>query len=552
MATGQGDGTNTASIGMRMSSGLVNASQDEEPRRLELPPETADAEMMPKDPEGTCFSCKTFVAYAGPGWLMSLAYLDPGNLESDLQSGAYTGYNLIWVLFLCTGAGLILQVLAARLGTVTGLNLAQNCRAGYSRKTSLTIWVMTELAIIGSDMQEVVGSAIALKTLFGWPLWVGTLFTGCDTFTFMAIHYFGKRVLELFIFTLVMLMMVCFFTNFAFMPPPFSDLISGFAFSCPDYAALQLVGTVGAVIMPHNIYLHSALVQSRVVNREDRTHIRQANKYNLVDASFALFISFFVNAALLASFANGFFVKDCAVRAGGPFACVPSPSGDACSGNVCDCTTAEGIKGTCGEIGLDQGGESLVLLLKNNGRLGEQLFALGVLAAGQASTMTGTFAGQYVMEGFLDLKVPIWLRTLFTRTIALGPAVVIAFLTSENANLNNTVSQWLNILQSVQLPFALLPVLHFTSDPTIMGAFVLKKRWQVICWLLALTVISVNIYLVIDKLKDAPAWAWILACAFFLAYLSFIFVIIRSDLKTFGRALRRLCAGSGSSRDSSF
>jgi len=485
--------------------------------------------MMPKDPPGVAFSLKTFMVYAGPGWLMSLAYLDPGNLESDLQSGAYTGYNLIWVLFMCTLAGLVLQVLAARLGTVTGRNLAQNCRAGYSRRTSLTIWVMTEVAIIGSDIQEVVGSAIALKTLFGWPLWLGSLFTGLDTFTFMAMHYFGKRILECFIFALVMMMMVCFFTNFSLSPPPMMDLVSGFEFGCPSYAALQLVGTVGAVIMPHNIYLHSALVQSRTVDRQDAVHMRQANKYNLLDSAMALFISFLINAALLASFANGFFFKDCANAANGPLACVP---GAVCTGSDCSsCISGEGLHGFCGEIGLAEGGDSLLVLLGKNGRLGEKLFALGVLAAGQASTMTGTFAGQYVMEGFLELKVPMWLRTLITRSLALGPAVLVALATADHPNLNNTVSQWLNILQSVQLPFALLPVLHFCSDSEVMGQFALKRRWQALCWGLAATVIGVNVYLVVDRVVGSPWWAWLLAAIFFVAYAAFISVIIRSDLK---------------------
>jgi len=489
----------------------------------------ASGEMMPKDPPGVGFSCKTFLIYAGPGWLMSLAYLDPGNLESDLQSGAYTGYSLIWVLFMCTLAGLVLQVLAARLGTVTGRNLAQNCRAGYSRRTSLTIWVMTEVAIIGSDMQEVVGSAIALKTLFGWPLWLGSLFTGLDTFTFMAMHYFGKRILEFFIFALVMMMMVCFFTNFSLSPPPLMDLLCGFEFGCPSYAALQLVGTVGAVIMPHNIYLHSALVQSRTVDRQDEVHVRQANKYNLLDSAMALFISFLINAALLASFANGFFFEDCANAADGPLACVP---GAACTGSDCTpCISGAGLHGFCGEIGLDQGGDSLLVLLGKNGRLGEKLFALGVLAAGQASTMTGTFAGQYVMEGFLEWKVPMWVRTLITRSFALGPAVAVALATADQPNLNNTVNQWLNILQSVQLPFALLPVLHFCSDREVMGQFALRRRWQALCWALAATVIGVNVYLVVDRVVGSPWWAWVLAAIFFVAYGAFISVIIRSDLK---------------------
>jgi len=180
---------------------------------------------------------------------------------------------------------------------------------------------------------------------------------------------------------------------------------------------------------------------------------------------------------------------------------------------------------------LDQGGDSLLVLLGRNGRLGEKLFALGVLAAGQASTMTGTFAGQYVMEGFLEWKVPMWVRTLITRSFALGPAVAVALATADQPNLNNTVNQWLNILQSVQLPFALLPVLHFCSDREVMGQFALRRRWQALCWALAATVIGVNVYLVVDRVVGSPWWAWVLAAIFFVAYGAFISVIIRSDLK---------------------
>merc|ERR1719191_1673157 len=254
--------------------------------------EDKDVEMMPCDPAETTFSFKTFMAYAGPGWLMSLAYLDPGNLESDLQNGAYTGYSLIWVLFLCTIAGLILQVLAARLAAVTGLNLAQACRKHYSKTTSRILWVMTEMAIIGSDIQEVVGSAIALKILFGWPLVVGSIVTGVDTFTFLLIHYFGKRLLEFLIFTLIMMMMVCFFLNFFIAPSPAPEFFGGFVPSCPYYAIGQLVGTVGAVIMPHNIYLYGGLVQSRGLDRTSEVHLHQGNKYNFVDATVALGFSF--------------------------------------------------------------------------------------------------------------------------------------------------------------------------------------------------------------------------------------------------------------------
>lgn len=491
-----------------------------------------EVEMMPKDLDSTWFSWRTFLLYSGSGWLMSLAYLDPGNLESDLQSGAKTGYSLLWVLLVCTVMGLMLQALAARLGIVTGRNLAQTCRREYSRTTSRTIWVMTEIAIIGADVQEVLGSAIAFRTLFGWPLWVGSLVTGLDTFTFLLIHYLGKRLLEFFIFLLIVFMMVCFFINWFIQMPPIGAMLKGFVPTCPSFAVLQLVGTIGAVIMPHNIYLHSALVQSRGVNRRDQVHVQQANKYMLADSALALALSFFINAALLTSFAGGFFAEECAAGGGDPLACVP---GAVCEGPGCTtCRTGQGQLGVCSDIGLEGAGDALQSLFGSRGSMARNVFALGVLAAGQASTMTGTFAGQFVMEGFLEWTVPIWIRTLITRSIALGPAIVVALLTSSTPGLNNTVSEWLNILQAVQLPFALLPVLHFTSDRSIMGdRFVLKRRWRVVCWALAFVVIGTNFYLVSNKLVGSPWWAWSLALVGFGLYLGFISVIIRSDLRQF-------------------
>ncbi|CAE7548921.1 nramp1 [Symbiodinium natans] len=476
---------------------------------------------------------RTFAAYVGPGWLMSLAYLDPGNLESDLQSGAFTGHSLLWVLLLCTVAGLILQILAARLAVVTGRDLAQTCRLGYPLPLSRLLWVMTELAIIGADIQEVVGTGIALQVLFGWPLWVGSLATGVDTFTFLLIHYLGKRFLEVFILVLISLLLVCYLVNFFFMPPSPAEFFHGFLFKCSDYAVLQLVGTVGAVIMPHNLYLHSGICKQRTADRKDVEHVRQANKYTAVDSSIALLISFLINAALVSTFATGFFSEDCAQADDGPLACMPSTGyGDSCSGGDCSaCRTKAGSAGFCGEIGLAEAGNSLRRVFGGNGEVGRTMFALGLLAAGQASTMTGTMAGQYVMEGFLDWRIPIWLRTLITRLISLGPAVAVAVLTSSSPNLNNRVDQWINVLQSVQLPFALLPVLHFNSDQSLMGEFVLACRYQVLCWLLAVVVISVNVYLVAQFMQGGSLLMQGLMLLFFIVYGALITFTISADLK---------------------
>ncbi|CAE7896222.1 nramp1 [Symbiodinium microadriaticum] len=523
-----------------------------------------EPELMPKDPARVRFSWRTFAAYVGPGWLMSLAYLDPGNLESDLQSGAYTGHSLLWVLLLCTVAGLILQVLAARLAVVTGRDLAQTCRLEYPRQLSRLLWIMTELAIIGADIQEVVGTGIALRVLFGWPLWaawkqectkweqliiaeVGSLATGVDTFTFLLIHQLGKRFLELFILILISLLLTCYLVNLFLMPPSAEQFLRGFNFHCEDYAGLQLVGSVGAMIMPHNLYLHSGICKQRTANRKDVEHVRQANKYTAVDSSIALVITFLINAALMSTFATGFFSRECALAENGPLACLPSRGSSGCLGGDCSsCTTGAGSAGYCGEIGLAEAGDSLRRLFGGRGEMGRSMFALGLLAAGQASTMTGTIAGQCVMEGFLDWRIPLWLRTLVTRLISLGPAVAVAVLTSSSPNLNNRVNQWINVLQSVQLPFALVPVLHFNSDKALMGEFVLKKHFQVFCWLLAMLVISVNVYLVAQNMQGGSLLLQALTMLFFAIYGSLILFTMSADLKRVYNALVRLGTRSSS------
>lgn len=501
--------------------------------------EDEDAEMMPKDEAGVCFSWKSFAAYAGPGWLMSLAYLDPGNLESDLQSGAFTGYSLLWVLLLCTIAGLILQILSARLAMVTGRDLAETCRVEYPRPLSLLLWIMTELAIIGADIQEVVGTGIALRVLFGWPLWVGSVATGADTFTFLMIHYLGKRFLEAFIFILIMVLMICYCMKFLFMPPSPGPLFHGFLFECHDYAVLQLVGTVGAVIMPHNLYLHSGICKERACNRSDHEHVRQANKYSAVDSAVALAISFLINTALVSTFASGFFSLTCAKLEDGPLACLPPSGGDSDSQSI-SCITGTGSPGVCSDIGLADAGDTLKRLF--GGEIGRTLFALGLLAAGQASTMTGTMAGQFVMEGFLEWRIPLWLRTLITRLISLGPAVAIAVYTSSSPNLNNKVDQWINVLQSVQLPFALLPVLHFNSDAQLMGKFRLTRIFRFICWMLALVVIVTNIYLVAQYAQSDKTWIRVAVTVFFQVYAILITCTIWRDIQQmflFFRSLSR-------------
>eukprot|EP00121_Abeoforma_whisleri_P000370 Awhi_evm1s328 len=292
---------------------------------------------------------KTLWCYTGPGWLMSLAYLDPGNLESDAQNGAYTRYSLLWVLFWCTTLGLVLQNLASKIGIVTGRSLAQACKEGYSRPIAIILYIMTEVAIIGSDIQEVLGSAIAFQLLFGIPLWSGCLITGLDTFLFLALHYKGVRLLECVICILIFTMAVCFWVNMIIADPDAIDIVKGTVIpTLPSYALNNAVGTLGAVIMPHNLYLHSALVKSRNFKRSDEVSVNTAYKYNKIESSVSLFISFLINLAVVCCFAVGLYDNRCASHTDGPYAVIPYTE------DGCDALLSDGT--CCGAVGLGNAG----------------------------------------------------------------------------------------------------------------------------------------------------------------------------------------------------
>lgn len=251
-----------------------------------------------------------------------------------------------------------------------------------------------------------------------------------------------------------------------------------------------------------------------------------------MDSAVALAVSFVINAALVSTFATGFFSTTCAGLENGPLACLPHSDLSTFEGESITCVTGAGTQGTCGDIGLADAGDTLRRLFGGHGEIGRTMFALGLLAAGQASTMTGTMAGQFVMEGFLDWRIPLWLRTLITRLISLGPAVAIAVYTSHETNLNNQVDQWINVLQSVQLPFALLPVLHFNSDAQLMGKFRLTRFFRFICWMLALIVIAVNVYLIAQYAgTDRTGVRLLVKAIFFVAYGTLITCTIWGDLK---------------------
>ncbi|KAF1315044.1 Metal ion transporter, partial [Globisporangium splendens] len=484
------------------------------------------------------FSWRTLWAYAGPGWLMSIAYVDPGNLESDLQAGAYGGYQLIWVLFGATVMGFFLQVLAARLGVVTGKNLAEMCTKVYPRWASLVLWIMTEIAIVGSDIQEVLGSAIAFQILFNFPLWVGCLITGLDTFTFLLLHRYGIRKLEAFFVALIAIMLVCFFVNFVRGGIDTLDVATGFLPHVERYAVTQAVGILGAVIMPHNIFLHSALVQTRQVDPRNSRKVHEANKYFAIESGGALFVSFLINLAVLGVFSKGFFSPDCTSSYdafGVNSACVPGGTAD--GPTYGRCALANGKQGMCQGIGLSQAGQAMSEML---GGYAEVIWAIGLLAAGQSSTMTGTYAGQFVMEGFLNLHLSPWKRVALTRCVALVPALAVAMLSQEHPEDSDRMDEFLNVLQSIQLPFALLPVLVFTSSKQIMGPrFANGMTTIVVGWLLGIVVCVINLYLIAVNLEGmnlSTTGLTMLGIAG-VAYFSFLGFLVKEDVTLFYRWL---------------
>lgn len=432
----------------------VNVRFGDEPDTDE---EGADRDFLPK------FSWRKLWMFAGPGFLMSIAYLDPGNIESDLQSGATAGYALLWLLMWATIMGLLIQKLAARLGVATGSHLAELCRQEYPVWAGLVLWVMTEIAIIGADVQQVIGSAIAFKLLSnGWiPLWAGVLITGIDGFLFLFLENFGVRKLELLFCIFIGIMAVSFAWMFGETNPDITAVATGLVFpSVPRSAVDKAVGIVGAVIMPHNIFLHSALVQSRDIDSSKKSRVREALRYYNIESAVALFISFLINLCIMAIFAKAFYGKE-----------------------------------EAGIIGLANAGEYL------QKRYGGGLFpilyiwAIGLLAAGQSSTMTGTYTGQFVMAGFLNLRVKKWIRVVVTRLVAIVPTVIVALAFDSSENELDNLSEWLNVLQSIQLPFALIPLLCLVSNTRVMGVFVISNITKVIAWSVAVLVMAINMYL---------------------------------------------------------
>ncbi|KAL3978079.1 LIM domain-binding protein 1 [Sarotherodon galilaeus] len=464
------------------------------------------------DSENQLFSFRKLWAFTGPGFLMSIAYLDPGNIESDLQSGAAAGFKLLWVLLVSTIIGLLLQRLAARLGVVTGMHLAEVCNRQYSTVPRIILWLMVELAIIGSDMQEVIGCAIALNLLSVGriPLWGGVLITITDTFVFLFLDKYGLRKLEAFFGFLITVMALSFGYEYVLVKPDQGELLKGmfvpYCAGCGPVQLEQAVGIVGAVIMPHNIYLHSALVKSREVDRKNKKEVKEANKYFFIESTIALFVSFLINVFVVAVFAQAFYNKsNIEVNA-------------ECNATGSPHTDLFPLNNNTLEVDIYKGGIVLGCFF---GPAALYIWAIGILAAGQSSTMTGTYSGQFVMEGFLNLRWSRFARVLLTRSIAITPTLLVAIF--QDVQHLTGMNDFLNVLQSLQLPFALIPILTFTSLKSIMNDFANGLGWKISGGILILGVCAINMYFVIVYVTSLNSVVlYVLAALISVAYLAFV------------------------------
>ncbi|XP_032134120.1 natural resistance-associated macrophage protein 1 isoform X2 [Sapajus apella] len=457
---------------------------------------------------------------------MSIAFLDPGNIESDLQAGAVAGFKLLWVLLWATVLGLLCQRLAARLGVVTGKDLGEVCHLYYPKVPRTLLWLTIELAIVGSDMQEVIGTAIAFNLLSAGriPLWGGVLITIVDTFFFLFLDNYGLRKLEAFFGLLITIMALTFGYEYVVARPAQGALLRGlFLPLCPGCGhpeLLQAVGIVGAIIMPHNIYLHSALVKSREIDRARRVDIREANMYFLIEATAALSVSFLINLFVMAVFGQAFYQQTNQAATEGAthiFLLLPGyPQFNICANSsLHDYAKIFPMNNATVAVDIYQGGVILGCLF---GPAALCIWAVGLLAAGQSSTMTGTYAGQFVMEGFLKLRWSRFARVLLTRSCAILPTVLVAVFRDlrDLSGLNDL----LNVLQSLLLPFAVLPILTFTSMPALMQEFANGWLSKAVTASIMALVCAINLYFVISYLPSLPHPAYFgLAALLATAYL---------------------------------
>ena len=417
---------------------------------------------------------KRFFLFAGPAFLVAVGYMDPGNWATDIAGGSKYGYSLLWVLLMSNLIALLLQTLSARLGIVRGRDLAQASRETYPKAVNYSLWVLAEIAIAACDLAEVLGMAIGLKLLVGLPVLYGVALAILDTFLILYLQKKGMRYMEAFILSLVSIIGLSFFIELAFARPDIGEMATGFIPGLEDSGALYIaIGIIGATVMPHNLYLHSSLVQTRR-NSKDEAGIRSALKFNFIDSLVALNMAFFVNAAILILAATVFF------------------------------------KNGYHDIVEIQDAHSMLQPLLGK-ELAPILFAVALIAAGQSSTITGTLAGQIVMEGYLDLRIAPWLRRLITRLVAVVPAFLVIWLLGEDKIGDMLILS--QVVLSIQLGFAIIPLIHFVSDKEKMGRFVIGNWVKVLAWVSAAIIVGLNIKLVIETLstwhKELAGYEWV-------------------------------------------
>jgi manganese transport protein len=404
---------------------------------------------------------RRILAYAGPAYLVSVGYMDPGNWATDLQGGARFGYQLIWILLMSNIMALLLQSLSARLGIVRRRDLAQANREVYPRTVNFCLYILAEIAIAACDLAEVLGMALGIYLLTGLPLMWGVGITVFDTLLLLWLQNYGIRKLEAFIIALVAIIGLSFLVEIILAKPALSEVAKGFIPTALNNEALYIaIGIIGATVMPHNLYLHSALVQTRKIGA-DKQSIRRALKFNFIDSTIALNAAFFVNAAILILAATVFYKT-----------------------------------GNTGVAKIEDAHQLLAPLLGS--KLAPILFAVALIAAGQSSTITGTLAGQIVMEGYLSIRINPLLRRLLTRLIAIVPAVVVILIYGEEKI--DDLLVFSQVILSLQLGFAVIPLIHFVSDKTTMGEFVIALWVKIAAWCIAATLVFLNVRLAVQEI----------------------------------------------------
>ncbi len=405
---------------------------------------------------------RKLLAFSGPGYLVAVGYMDPGNWATDLAGGSAFGYTLLSVILLSNLMAILLQTLSAKLGIVTGRDLAQACRDHYPKSVSFSLWVLCEIAICACDLAEVIGSAIALNLLFKIPLVWGVCLTALDVLVVMFLQNKGFRYLEALVIGLILLIGGCFLLEVIFSKPEFAAVLGGFAPKLEIVKNPQMlfiaIGILGATVMPHNLYLHSSIVQTRKYEQTPAGK-REAIKFATIDSTMALMFALFINAAILIVSAATFHTR--------------------------------------GQNDIAEIQDAYKLLSPTLGvGVASAVFAIALLASGQNSTLTGTLAGQIVMEGFLNLRIRPWLRRLITRLIAIVPAVIVTILYGESGSAKLLVIS--QVILSLQLSFAVIPLILFTGNRKLMGEFV-NARWiKILAWLIAAIIVVLNVKFLLD------------------------------------------------------